>query len=136
MIDYIIIFGFGIIILFSWCGLCIFKYKKWSNKRKKCRKRLSVQVIDILAKKTKRGSMVYKPIFAEIDGNCNYIIDSAFYSSLVSFEVGQCIVLLVNPENPKEFLYEDNTYNKGIITDILCCCLPFIFLLGILLTLI
>ncbi len=34
MIDYIIIFGFGIIILFLWCGLCIFKYKKWSNKRK------------------------------------------------------------------------------------------------------
>ena len=81
MINYIIILGFGMIILFSWCGLCILKYKKWSTKRKKCKKRLSVRVIDVLAKKTKRGSMVYKPIFAETDGKCNYIIDSAFYSS-------------------------------------------------------
>ncbi len=136
MFNYVITLGFGVIFLTAWCALCISKYKKWSSKRKKCKKQLSVQVIEILEKKTARGGMVYKPIFAETNENTNYIIDSAFYSSLVSFEIGQHIILLVNPENPKDFLYKDNVYNKGIIVDVLCCCLPCIFLLGILLAII
>lgn len=135
MINYVITLGFGGIFFTAWCALCISKYKKWSNKRKKCKKQLSVQVIEILEKKTARGGMIYKPIF-KTNENTNYIIDSAFYSSLVSFEIGQHIILLVNPQNPKDFLYKDNAYNKGIIVDVLCCCLPCIFLLGILLAII
>lgn len=133
MINYIIKFGFVLILFLAWCTLCIFKYKKWSSKRKMCIKPISVQVIEILEKRTARGGMVYKPIFAIIDDKDNTIIDSAFYSSLVSFEIGQHLTLLVNPQNPKEFLYENNKYNKGIIVDVICCCLPCIFILGILL---
>ena len=122
------------IFVFAWSTLCISKYKKWSSKRKKCKTRLPVRVVEILEKKTARGSMVYKPIFVATDEDSDLSIDSAFYSSLVSFEVGQRLILLVNPENPKDLIYEDNTYNKGIIVDMLCCCLlPLVFLLAILL---
>lgn len=117
----------------AWAILCIYKYRKWDHKRKNCTKQLFVEVKEILEKKTARGGMVYKPIFITTDGE-NNIIDTAFYSSLVSFEIGQQLTLLINPQNPKDFLYENDSYNKGIIVDVLCCCLPFVFILGIFLT--
>lgn len=129
---YLIYFIAGIIFLAAWGALCVTKYKKWNGKRKKCKRPLPVRVVDILERKTARGGMVYKPIFEAIE-NEGYVIDSAFYSSLVSFEIGQRLVLLVDPKNPKDFLYQDNAYNKGRIVDVLCCCLPALFLLGIIL---
>ncbi len=134
MIDFFIRFCFILVFISVWFVLCIFKYKKWSNKRKKCTKHISVKVIDILEKKTARGGMIYKPIFLVEGVSDNSTIDSAYYSSLVSFEVGEYVELLVNPDNQNEFLYKDNPYNKGLIVDILCCCLPCIVLIGILIT--
>lgn len=73
---------------------------------------------------------MHKPVFAGTDENANCIIDSAVFSNLVSFEVGQRLVLLVNPENPKEFLYKDNKYNKGIIVDFVGSLMPIILLIA------
>ena len=134
MFTYIIIFGFWFLFASAWLALCIAKYNKWSKKRKNCTQQLSVKVVEILERKTARGGMVYKPIFMPADAAEHSVIDSAFYSSLVSFEIGETVELLVNPNNEKDFLYKDNQYNKGMIVDILCCCLPVIFVIGIILT--
>lgn len=132
-VDDIILFGAVFIVGFGWCMSTIIRYRYWSSKRKNCIKELPVQVIEIWERRTSRGAILHKPIFAGTDENASCIIDSAVFSNLVSFEVGQRVVLLVNPENPKQFLYKDNKYNKGIIVDFLGCFLPLIFLLGIIL---
>ncbi|MBO5303949.1 MAG: hypothetical protein J6A92_07865 [Lachnospiraceae bacterium] len=133
MLDKIIYVFFICIILSVWIVLCILKYRKWNIKRKKCIKHVTVYVSDILSKKTKRGDMVYKPIFVLEEKNQRYKIDSAFYSNLVTFGVGQKVNLLINPQNYKQFLYAENSYNKGMVVDIVCCFIPFVFLIGIIL---
>ena len=133
-IGYIVIIMAILFFIIGWATLCLLKYRKWSQKANNCTKELKVAVIDILERKTARGGMIYKPIFQSLD--YSIIIDSAYYSSLVSFQQGEQVYLLINPNNPKEFLYKDNAYNKGKIADIVCCLLPLIFILGIGLSLI
>ena len=52
---------------------------------------------------------------------CVFIDNTAYYSNLVSFSVGDKLQLLVNPDNMKEFVYKDNQYNRGLVADMLCC---------------
>lgn len=122
----------GCIVLFAsaWLALCIAKYSKWSRKRKHCTKELKVKVVKVLERRTARSGMVYKPVFAPVNSDDGSVIDSAFYSKFVSFEVGEEVELLVNPDNIKEFLYKDDSLNKGKTVDILCCCLPIVIVIG------
>lgn len=131
MLHYVIPILFAIVLLTAWGALCFSKYKKWNHRRKNCNKELQVYVKQILERKTKRGDIVYKPIFAWNEAGREYTIDSAFYSGLVSFEVGEAVMLLVNPENYMEFLYADDTYNKGILADVLGCLMPLLLILGL-----
>ncbi len=120
------------ILLFmtAWAVLCVMKYNKWRRRRKKCTKEMTVKVIEVLERKTARGGMVYKPVFQTVDTADQIVIDSAFYSALVFFEVGESLALLVNPENVKEFLYKDDSLNKGRTVDMISCFLPFICVIG------
>ena len=123
---FIVIF-FVVTVLIGWLILCRAKFKKWHDRKIKCIKRINVVVSDVLERKTARGAMLYKPIF-QVEAE-EYIIDSAFYSNLVKFQVGEKLELLVNPENYKQFLYADDRYNKGLIADVICCFIPLIFLI-------
>ncbi len=126
-----IITGVAVLLFFAaWAALCTAKYRKWQRRRRNCTLELPVRVVDVLERKTARGSMVYKPIFEPVDPADSTVIDSAYYSNLVSFEVGEAVNLLVNPDNTKEFLYKDDSLNKGRIVDIVCCCLPIICVIG------
>ena len=132
---YIRIFKIAICLMFfaMWMALCFFKYRKWHRRRKNCTKELQVKVVDVKEKKAARGGMLYKPVFEPVGSPEYPVIDSAFYSNMVSFEIGDKVELLINPDNAKEFLYKDNSLNKGILADILCCCLPMICVIGYLL---
>lgn len=124
----------GLLLLSGWIIFCILKYRKWHHRFKNCTKRITVDVSDVLEKKTRRGSMVYKPIFTGIEDGREVVISSAFYSNLVSFGVGENLELLINPGNYQEFIYAEKSYNKGINADIFACVfIPVIFLVGILL---
>ena len=127
MITNMVYLFFGIIYFALWLTLCISKYNKWSKRKKNCTQELSVRVVDVLEKRTSRGSMLYKPIFMPTDPANLLVIDSAYYSNLVSFEIGDTVELLINPENPNQFLYKDDSLNKGKTADIIGCCLPVIF---------
>ena len=120
--------------ILAWLALCIAKYNKWRKRIKNCTREVSVKVVDVLEKRTARGGMVYKPIFESIDDTLQLVIDSALYSSLVTFEIGDTLELLVNPENTNEFLYKDDSLNKGKKADILCCLMPIVIIIGIVLT--
>ena len=122
------------LFILAWLALCIAKYNKWRKRIKNCTREVSVKVVDILEKRTARGGMVYKPIFESIDATHQLVIDSALYSSLVTFEIGDTLELLINPEDTKEFLYKDDFLNKGKKADILCCLIPIIIIIGIILT--
>ncbi len=113
--------------------MCFFKYRKWHRRRKNCTKEIQVKVVDVKEKKAARGGMFYKPVFEPVGSPEYPVIDSAFYSNMVSFEIGDKVELLINPDNAKEFLYKENSLNKGILADILCCCLPMICVIGYLL---
>jgi len=125
----------GCIVLFAsaWLALCLAKYGKWSKRKKYCSKELTVKVVDVLERRTARSGMVYKPVFSPLNADDGSVIDSAFYSKFVSFEVGEEVELLVNPDNIKEFLYKDDSLNKGKTVDILCCCLPVLIVIGFIL---
>ena len=116
----IIYMAFGFLYFGLWFILCISKYNKWSKRKKNCTQELSVRVVDILEKKT-------APIFMPTDPANLLVIDSAYYSNLVSFEIGDTVELLINPENPSQFLYKDDSLNKGKTADIIGCCLPVFF---------
>ena len=75
----------------------------------------------MLEKKTHRGAMLYKPVFKPIDYPELPVIDTAYFSNLISFEVGESLQLMVNPNNIKEFIYKDKKSNKGLTADMLCC---------------
>ena len=114
----------------AWSILCIMKYNKWRRRRKNCTKEQLVKVIEVKKRKTARGGMAYKPIFKAVEDVEQSVIDSAFYSGFVTFAVGETLILLVNPENEKEFLYKENSLNKGRIVDMVSCFLPFICVIG------
>ena len=123
-----------LLFILAWLALCIAKYNKWRKRIKNCTREVPVKVVDVLEKRTARGGMVYKPIFESIDDTLQLVIDSALYSSLVTFEIGDTLELLVNPENTNEFLYKDDSLNKGKKADILCCLMPIVIIIGIVLT--
>lgn len=125
----------GLLLLSGWIIFCILKYRKWNHRFKNCTKKITVHVSDVLEKKTRRGGMVYKPIFTGIEDGREFVISSAFYSNLVSFGVGENVELFVNPEDYQNFIYAEKSYNKGLNADIFACIfIPIIFLAGIILT--
>ncbi len=131
-----IIFKSVCILIFAaaWLALCVAKYNKWHRRRKNCTKELQVKVVEVLERRTARSGMVYKPVFKPVNDEDRSVIDSAFYSKFVSFEVGETVELLVNPDNVKEFLYKDDSLNKGRTADILCCFIPVILVAAYVLT--
>ena len=126
----IIVMFFGSILL-AWFLLCLFKYKKWHDRKLNCTKKLVAHVVEIRGRKTARSGIITKPIFQVCDGGKVYHIESAYYSNLVVFHMGQNVEILVNPEDYSQFLYADDQYNRGKVADILCCLIPLIFLIVI-----
>ncbi|MBP5553671.1 MAG: hypothetical protein J6X94_02240 [Lachnospiraceae bacterium] len=119
----------GILFAVAWIALCLSKYHKWDKRKKNCSLEISAEVIDVLERKPMRGSsMLYKPVFRPMDAPEGTVIDSAYYSNLVSFKVGDKVDLLVNPENIRDFLYKDSSLNKGKTADIICCIIPAVIL--------
>ena len=86
-------------------------------------------VVEIRERKTARSGIITKPVFQVCDSGKVCHIESAYYSKLVVFHVGQSVEILVNPEDYSQFLYADNQYNRGKVADILCCLLPLVFLI-------
>ncbi len=117
----------------AWLALCIFKYTKWSNKAKNCVQECPVTVVEVLEKLSRGTRPIYKPVFRPLDPMNETVIDSALYTSRFRFEVGQNIVLLVNPDNIKDFLYKDDDYNIGRKADMMSCFIPLIFIIAIIL---
>lgn len=101
---------------------------------KKCTRLVHGLVIEVKERKPIRGSgMLYKPIFMVRDENGETKIESAYYSNLISLSVNSKVDLLVDPDDYNTFIYADRSLNKGLPADIICCCLPIVFLVGILL---
>lgn len=122
--------GAVILIFFTlWGVLCYNKYKKWAHRLKYCTKELPVIVADVLERKPLNGEMIYKPVFKSLDEDMT--IQSANYSNLISFQMGQQVCLLVNPEDPQEFLYKENAFNVGKTADIISCFLPLFLLIAL-----
>lgn len=122
---------FAGIVLIGWGILCFSKYQKWNTRKKRCTKLVHARVIQVLEKKPVRGSdMLYKPIFLVEDHNIR--IDSAYYSNLLHLTPNTYIDLLVDTDNYNNFIYAEKSLNRGIMADIVCCCLPIIFLVAIL----
>ncbi|MCR5251870.1 MAG: hypothetical protein K6E50_14820 [Lachnospiraceae bacterium] len=130
MLSNIIVITFWVLFFLAWLALCLVKYGKWARRRKNCTAEITARVVEIKERKAMRGGMLYKPVFEPLGTTDCLLIDSAFYTNLVRFEVGQTVELLVNPADPKEFLYKDNSLNKGIVADVICCCLPLLCILG------
>ena len=63
----IIIMFFGSILL-AWFLLCLFKYKKWHDRKLNCTKKLVAHVVEIREKKTARSGIITKPVFQVCDG--------------------------------------------------------------------
>lgn len=111
----------------GWLAFCIFKLNKWHRRKKNCTEELSVEVVDVLERKPMRGSsMLYKPVFKPVNSTDSTLIDSAYYSNLIKFDRGDKVELLVNPNNRNEFLYKDDSLNRGKIVDIISCFFPAI----------
>ena len=124
-----------VLLILAWAALCVSKYKKWHRRRVNCTQELEVKVTDVLKRKAMRGGYIYKPVFESVDDD-HYVIDSAYYSNLVSFEIGETLTLLVNPDDKKEFLYKDDSLNRGKVADIVCCILPAPLVIGFIIMLI
>ena len=124
-----------VIVTVYWAIFSSLKYKKWKERQEKCTKRITVYVSDVLERKTRRGSMVYKPIFKWEEDGREYTIDSAYYSNVIRFEKNEEVVLLVNPEEYRQYMYGDPFYtNKLKIMDGIACAFPLVFLLFIVLS--
>ncbi len=135
MLGYIIVGGFFAMVITGWIIFCIFKYKKWKRRFINCTRELTVCVVEVLEKKTHKGAILYKPIFKSTDYSDIPVIDTAYYSNLISFKAGEILQLMVNPNNIKEFIYKDKRYNKGLVADMLCCMgFLMIILFGVYLT--
>ena len=129
MLSTILLICGGVLYAIAWAALCLSKYHKWNRRKKNCTREISAEVIKVLERKPMRGSsMLYKPVFRPMDTPDNTVIDSAYYSNLVSFNVGERVELLVNPENYQEFLYKDDSLNKGKTADIIACIIPAVLI--------
>lgn len=119
----------GLIIKIVFCAimfacataLIIVKYGKWQRRKRNCTREMTVKVTQILEKKTARSGIIYKPVFESVDPMDQAVIDSAFYTRMVTFNVGETVELLINPDNVKEFLYKNDALNKGKIADLMAC---------------
>ncbi|MBR6403444.1 MAG: hypothetical protein IKS48_08690 [Eubacterium sp.] len=129
MLGYIIVVVFCAVVAVVWLSICIPKYKKWSGRIKNCTLEVPVQVVEIYEKRTRRGYVLCKPVFESVDPTNQVVIDSAYYSNLISFEVGDELVLLINPNDPKEFIYKDKRNNKGLVADMVACCMPILVII-------
>ena len=129
-----IVILFILIVVVFWTALCYSKYKKWHIRMKKCTRLVHGLVIEVKERKPIRGSgMLYKPIFMVRDENGETKIESAYYPNPISLSVNSKVDLLVDPNDYNTFIYADRSLNKGLPADIICCCLPIVFLVGILL---
>ncbi|MBO4457354.1 MAG: hypothetical protein J5802_06530 [Butyrivibrio sp.] len=129
MLGHAIVLVFGVCVALVWFAICKAKYDKWSRRKRECTQELTVKVVNVLERKTARGGMIYKPIFMPLDPAYGFAIDSAYYSNLVRFNVGDTVELLVNPNNMKDFIYKDDSLNKGKGVDMIACFLPLIVIL-------
>lgn len=122
LIIFLLLFG-------AWFTISYLKLKKWTGRKQRCTLRIHVQVIEILTKKPGKGSsLLCKPIFKICSIKNAPTINSALYTSLFTFNIGQELWLRVNPENIQDFMYE-SPYNDIIIfLDALGCVLLFIVL--------
>ena len=110
-----------------WMPVCISKYRKWRHRKQHCNRKVTARIVEIREKKAARGGMMYKPVFHVSLDNETHIIDSAYYTAISSMETGQPVELLVNPDDCQEFLYADERYNYGKVTDIIFCLIPVFF---------
>ena len=125
MLSTILLICGGVLYAIAWAALCLSKYHKWNRRKKNCTREISAEVIKVLERKPMRGSsMLYKPVLRPMDAPEGTVIDSAYYSNLISFKVGDIVTLFVNPNNIQEFLYKDDSLNKGKTADIICCIIP------------
>lgn len=115
------------VLMVVWIPLCISKYRKWHHRKEHCNRKITVQIVEIEKKKAARGGMMYKPIFAVAKDDKIHTIRTAYYTGISTMEIGQTIELLVNPDDYQEFLYVEEKYNYGKITDIMFCLIPFFF---------
>lgn len=70
-------------------------------------------VIRVNAKKSRRNRgpgyvYVYQPVFTYEWNGWQRTLESEMWSSMANFEVGQKVILLINPKNPGEFRYKTN----------------------------
>lgn len=119
-----------IIIFIYWLFFCNLKRKKWMRRKEKCTLRICAQVKELLTRKPQRGSgLLYKPIFKICLKGSEYIINSATYSQLLKFEIGNEIWININLDDPQEFSYESPYKDILIRLDIGACLLPLIAML-------
>ena len=103
--------------------------KRWGERKKRCTLRVPVKVIEVIAMKPRRSTvLVYKPIF-EVDIMDNKVlINSAIYTPLFKLEAGQGLQLCINPDNPQDFMYDSPYKDKLLFLDILPCVIPLVFM--------
>lgn len=109
--------------------LCYFKTRKWIKRRKNCTEKVQVKVIEILSKRGGRGGVIHKPIFKVCSLRKEIIIDSALYTNLYSFDVGQVLWIYVNPNDLQDFMFESPYIVIIMLADGVACLLPFIAIL-------
>lgn len=107
------------------------KYTKWNKRKVNCTCKVKAQVVEVLERKTSKGKILYKPIYIFWLNDKQGKITSAFYTNLIQFHVGEFVELLINPNDYQQFLYENNSYNKGKFADIICCIMPVVFVIMI-----
>lgn len=118
---------FFIILIVPWLILSGFKIKKWRDREKRCTLKVCVQVTDILVKRPRRGSdLVYKPVFTIYFTNTT--IDSALYTNLYHFTIGQKLWIRINPNDIQDFIYESPYKEIEMGADVLCCVIPLVVL--------
>lgn len=90
-----------------WLPIIYIKRKRWKARNERCTVRTCVEVIEIRSKRPPRGSgLIYKPIFRVCSIKNNILIDSADYTAIYRFEIGQILWIYVNPENIQDFRYD------------------------------
>ena len=130
----IVLLGFCTLFAVIWFVIGKTKYDKWAYRYRNCTQELPVRVVEVLERRPMRGSsMLYKPIFQPEEGDDRTLIDTAYYSNLLSFQVGERVVLLVNPANIKEFRFKEEQYNKGMKADLVACVIPPLVFLALVL---
>ena len=115
-------------LFFLWIIVVFLKYRKWSRRKKRCVMPITVTVTEVLERKPQRGiGLLYKPVFAGTVNENPIIIDTAKYTNFIHFSKGEDVELLIDPDNPKEFIYAEKKYNVGKDVDTLLCVGLFLF---------